>query len=80
LIPGITDTEPNLAGIAKFLRQCQVPTVQLLPYHPLWQMKNQKIGREDAIGSNEEMKQFMSAEKRAACRGIFEAEGIRVQP
>ena len=80
LIPGITDTEPNLAGVAKFLGQCRVPAVQLLSYHPLWQMKNQKIGCEDALGSNEEMKRFMSAEKLDACRGIFEAEGIRVEP
>jgi len=26
------------------------------------------------------MKRFMSAEKLDACRGIFEAEGIRVEP
>jgi len=80
LIPGITDTAMNLAGIAQFLRQCRVTTIQLLSYHPLWQMKNAKIGREDAPGSSEEMKRFMSAERLEACREIFEAEGIRVQP
>ncbi|MGB5750361.1 MAG: glycyl-radical enzyme activating protein [Desulfobacterales bacterium] len=79
LIPGITDTEQNLAGIAKFLGQCQVTTIQLLAYHPLWQMKNQKIGRQDWLGSNQDMKRFMSPEKLNACRDLFEAEGIRVQ-
>lgn len=79
LIPGITDTEQNLAGIAKFLGKCNVTTIQLLAYHPLWRMKNQKIGREDSLGSDAEMKHFMSAEKLDACRGIFEANAIRVQ-
>ena len=80
LIPGITDTEHNLAGIANFLGQCQVSTIQLLAYHPLWQMKNQKIGRQDSLGNNQDMQRFMSAEKLDACRDLFEAEGIRVQP
>ena len=80
LIPGITDTQQNLAGIAEFLRECDVASVQLLAYHPLWLMKNQKIGCEDSLGGNEEMKHFMSPEKLKACRDIFEAKGIQVRP
>jgi pyruvate formate lyase activating enzyme len=79
LIPGITDTEQNLDGIAQFLGECNVTTIQLLEYHPLWLTKNQKIGREDSLGSNAEMKHFMSPEQLDACRGIFEAGGIQVQ-
>jgi pyruvate formate lyase activating enzyme len=79
LIPGITDTEQNLSGIADFLKECNVDTIQLLSYHPLWQVKNLLIGRENPPGCNRAMKHFMSAEQQNACRGIFEAKGIRVQ-
>ena len=33
LIPGVTDTEENLAGIAQILRQHGVKSIELLPYH-----------------------------------------------
>jgi pyruvate formate lyase activating enzyme len=79
LIPGITDTEQNLDGIAQFLAECNVTTTQFLEYHPLWLAKNRKIGREDSLGSNEEMKHFMSPQKLDTCRCIFEARGIQVQ-
>jgi pyruvate formate lyase activating enzyme len=34
LIPGITDTEENLGGIFRFLRDAGLPRVTLLPYNP----------------------------------------------
>ena len=79
LIPGITDTEQNLDAIAHFLAECNVTAAQLLEYHPLWLTKSRKIGREDSLASNEEMKHFMSPDKIDTCRCIFEARGIQVQ-
>lgn len=80
LIPGITDTCQNLSGIAKFLLECKATSIQLLAYHPLWQAKGRKIGHRDPLGGRLEMKRFLSTEKQAACRGIFETAGIRVEP
>jgi len=79
LIPGITDTDQNLSGIAKFLRDCNVHKAQLLAYHPLWRAKNQKIGREDSLANDAALSQFLSPQKLDACRRIFEAEGIQTE-
>lgn len=79
LIPGITDTDQNLSGIAKFLRDCNVVKARLLAYHPLWRAKNQKIGREDSLADNAVLNQFLSPQKLDACRSIFEAEGIQTE-
>lgn len=79
LIPGITDTQQNLSGIAEFLAECHAAEIQLLPYHPLWQTKNRKIGRKDSLESHAEMQRFLSPQELFACRDIFEATGIRVQ-
>jgi pyruvate formate lyase activating enzyme len=46
LIPGITDTDENLKGIALFLRQQGAKFVNLLPYNPLWQDKLERFGIE----------------------------------
>lgn len=45
LIPGITTTERNLTGIARFLRESGVDDCFLLPYNPLWLDKSKKLGR-----------------------------------
>lgn len=39
LIPGITDTQPNLRGIAALLTNAGVRQVQLCPYHTGWEHK-----------------------------------------
>lgn len=80
LIPGITDTQKNLSGIAQFLLGCKATSIQLLAYHPLWQAKNQKIGRSDSLGDSPEINRFLPQGKIDACRNIFEAAGIRVLP
>lgn len=79
LIPGITDTKKNLSAIANFLLECKATSIQLLAYHPLWQAKNQKIGRNDSLGDRPEMSRFLPQDKMDACRNIFETLGIRVQ-
>ncbi|WNB75946.1 glycyl-radical enzyme activating protein [Methylomonas koyamae] len=44
LIPGITATDENLRGIAKFLREHRIKQVSALPYNPLWLDKLQRFG------------------------------------
>lgn len=44
LIPGITATDENLRGIARFLKQHGVKNASVLPYNPLWQNKHECFG------------------------------------
>lgn len=45
LIPGITDSEQNLTGLARFLRREAVTDCTLIPYNPMWQGKLQRLGK-----------------------------------
>ncbi len=47
LIPGITDSDDNLSGIAAFLSENDNQTIQLLNYNPFWPDKARKIGASD---------------------------------
>ena len=49
LIPGMTDTDENLRGIFKFLRDSGLPCVALLPYNPSSAAKYEWLGRPYAI-------------------------------
>ena len=44
LIPGITDTEENLAGIAAFVRRAGLPPPEFLPYNPSAAAKYEWLG------------------------------------
>ncbi len=78
LIPDITDTENNLRALAVFLKECRASKAQLLPYHPLWQEKNRKIGRHDPLGDSGPMKTFLDPGRMARCKAILQEEGITV--
>jgi pyruvate formate lyase activating enzyme len=78
LVPGITDTEKNVRGIAGFLNTCEVKKATLLPYHPLWQEKNAKIGIHEPMGERPEMTAFLEKEKINACKTMFQKAGIWV--
>lgn len=59
VIPGFTDSEANIAGIAKFVESLHaVREVELVPYHRFGQHKYEMLGREyllsDAAGITEE--------------------------
>jgi len=45
LIPGITDTEDNLRGLADYLRDNGIDSCSLMPYNPLWQDKLIRLGK-----------------------------------
>ncbi|MBU1168382.1 MAG: glycyl-radical enzyme activating protein [Proteobacteria bacterium] len=44
LVPGITATEENIAGLVSFLHSVGIPELFLLEYNPLWQDKLAKLG------------------------------------
>lgn len=44
LIPGLTATQPNLRGIANYLRALQLDQCALMPYNPLWLDKLKRLG------------------------------------
>lgn len=78
LIPGITDDDGNLRGVIDFLKNCGVKKAQLLPYHPLWQDKNAKIGVHDPLGDAEEMKNFLADERLESAKAMFTNAGIEI--
>ena len=49
LIPGITDTEDNLAGIYAFVRDAGLDRIALLPYNPSSGAKYEWLGRDYAV-------------------------------
>lgn len=45
VVPGITDTEKNLAGVRDFILSLRtVPPLELLPYHSAWKEKCRRLG------------------------------------
>jgi hypothetical protein len=75
-VPGITDTDGNLLGIAGFLRQCGISKAALLPYNPLWHDKGRSIGIDPPSLSLGAQKSFMSPAHVEHCRQVFRSMGI----
>ena len=76
LIPEITDTDDNIAGIARFLHSIGVKTAALLAYNPLWHDKNDKIGVADPWRDDKMMGSWPAHERLARCKEILLREGI----
>lgn len=74
LIPGITDTEANLNGIADILIERGFEKVALLPYNPLWISKREEMGLEFSYRHDK----FMPEEEVARCRAIMTGRGLEV--
>jgi len=68
LVPGITATEQNLTGIAKFLHDCSVYNVELLRYNPLWPEKCMKIGNNAKV--DEALTRWMPHEEYERCKKL----------
>ncbi|MCX8125031.1 MAG: glycyl-radical enzyme activating protein [Spirochaetes bacterium] len=69
LVPGITATQKNLVGIAQFLHECGVSTVELLRYNPLWPEKCAKVGSNGNIDA--QLTQWMPHEEYERCKKIM---------
>ncbi len=75
LIPGITDTEENLTGIAAFLKENGIPKTELLAYNPTWHHKLEKIGKAEA-NELKDKTSFQSNEQLTRAKDIYKAFGI----
>jgi len=75
LIPGITDTEENLKGIANFLKENNILKTQLLAYNPTWHHKLEKIGKELADELKDKTS-FQSKDQLTKAKEIYESLGI----
>ena len=78
VIPGMTDAEENINAIASFLKELNVKKAELMPYHPLWQEKNLKIGMENPAVNDKTMLGWMSQDGLNECKSIFKKASIDV--
>ena len=67
LVPGITDTDENLAAIARFLGGCGVGRVDLLPYNPTWMRKAVLIDRPIRVA----IERWQTPDELARCQRAF---------
>jgi pyruvate formate lyase activating enzyme len=72
LVPGITATEENLAGLAACLRERGVRRATLLPYNPLGRRMAAQLGRPEPPTPD----RFMTKEEQAAAITMFTAFGL----
>lgn len=74
LIPGISDTDENISGIAAFIRSLDRPelALQLMPYHRMGLSKYAALDKPYEL----EDVRIMSAEEVEAVRGKYEALGV----
>ncbi len=76
LVPGITDTDENIAGIARYLEKHGIKKAALLSYNPLWYEKSGKIGARNLLADRAETAKWMDRERIDRCRAIFAEHGI----
>lgn len=76
LIPGITDTDENITAVASFLKELGVTQGALLPYNPLWQEKNRKMGLVDPLEEHRRLADFSDRAVLERCGKIWTDAGI----
>lgn len=72
LVPGITDDEENVRAIARFVRNCGITTITLLPYHNLGVEKFDWLRKEAPFSDP-----MLPEQRLALARRIVEEEGLR---
>ncbi|PKN60115.1 MAG: glycyl-radical enzyme activating protein [Deltaproteobacteria bacterium HGW-Deltaproteobacteria-11] len=76
LVPGITDTDGNMEGIAAFLAGLGVRKAALLSYNPLWHVKADKIGVDDPLRQEKSLTTWTDPARLKRCRDAFINAGI----
>ncbi|MBQ8352069.1 MAG: radical SAM protein [Clostridia bacterium] len=72
LIPGVTDTEENIEGICRFMRECGVHYAELLPY-------NRMAGSKYPLAGKVYAPPFDAEQTPTARQEIFAAHGIETK-
>ena len=67
LIPGISDTEHNLRGMADYLRKNGVDSCSLMPYNPMWHDKLKRLGKSSCYDRST----FLTPEEQEASLRYF---------
>ncbi|MBB3210321.1 pyruvate formate lyase activating enzyme [Rhodopirellula rubra] len=73
LVPGLTDDETNVRGVAKFVAGLKsVERVEVLPFHKLGESKYEQLGMRYQLGDTP----APTSGQVARCREIFSTEGV----
>ena len=76
IVPGLTDSDANLAAIAGFLRDLDVHRAAVLPYNPLWFEKCEKIGRDRPFQSDAAKRTWIGRERLQRAKAIIAGHDI----
>ena len=73
IVPGLTDDEDNVRGIARLVAQRRLAErIELLPYHRLGEEKYARLGRAYELAGLEPP----GEERLRALAGLVEAQGV----
>ncbi|HOX45083.1 MAG TPA: glycyl-radical enzyme activating protein [Myxococcota bacterium] len=75
LVPGLTDGEANLRGLAGLLRARGLTRLRLVPYNPLVREKRRALG----LAGDELPAGFQAPAELDRCRAIVRAEGLALE-
>lgn len=78
LIPGITDTDENMNGLARFYAAHGVQQTALLSNNPIWFDKCRNLGVDPGFAADHPVHQLYDGEKKKALQERFHARGIQV--
>ncbi len=79
LIPGITDTDANIRGIAEFYRDNGVKLAGLEKNNPLWFDKCGKFGVESGFSDTSPVRAFYNQERFERAKKVFTDRGIDIR-
>ena len=77
LIPGITDTDANVRGIAEFYRDNGVKVAGIEKNNPLWFDKCEKIGVETGFSDTSALRDFYDSERFERIKEFFLDRGVK---
>ncbi|MEM6468576.1 MAG: pyruvate formate-lyase-activating protein [Planctomycetota bacterium] len=73
LVPGLSDQESNIRGVASFVRSLEsVERIEILPFHKMGEHKYKSLGKKYQLADTNEP----SREEVTRCQEIFAREGL----
>jgi pyruvate formate lyase activating enzyme len=76
LIPGITDTDENLLGIARYLQKLGVGQLALLPNNPSWRPKSLRLGLQPHFTDDDPVFRVYPSERLERALDLVRSAGI----
>lgn len=78
LIPGITDTDANMNGIAKFYNEHRIRKAVLQLNNPVWIDKFNNLGKKTSANIKDQLGKFYNEDKLLMIKKIFLQRGIEI--